>query len=120
MTQQPGPPEILRQTSTMAIVSLIGGLSFFFGIPIIGSVVAVVTGNMALKEIRRSNGLIVGDHLARLGLVTGWFGIAVWGTGVICAGIATVLGFGTAILGVCAAMFPFLSEVFRWLQQIPY
>lgn len=119
MSQQSGPPQILQQTSMMAIVSLIGGLSFFFGIPIIGSVVAVVTGNMALKEIRQSNGLIVGENLARLGLVTGWFGITIWGIGILCTGIAMALGFGSAILAVCAAMFPFLSEMFKWLQQVP-
>ncbi len=99
--------DLLKRTSTMAYVSLIGGLSFFFGIPIIGSVVAVITGNMAMKEIRSSNGMVTGENLAKIGLITGWFGVGVWILGIICA----VLGFLPVVSAICVAGFQFLTEL---------
>jgi len=102
-------PEILRRTSTMAIVSLIGGISFFVGVPIVGSVVAVITGNMAMKEIKTSNGMVTGENLARIGLITGWFGLVVWGLGLICA----VLGLIPVIGSVCVAGFSFFTELLK-------
>lgn len=65
-----------QDTSTWAIVSLIGGIVSFLFAPFIGSVVAVIAGNIAKKEIRESNGRISGEGLATAGLVMGWVNIA--------------------------------------------
>ena len=114
--QFPYSPEIVRQNSTLAIVSLVAGLSFFLGIPVIGSVIAVITGAMAMKEIRGSQGLIGGESMARIGLATGWFGVGIWGLGILCGLLAALLGLLPVIASVCIAAFPFLAELLRFIQ----
>ncbi|MEN6393959.1 MAG: DUF4190 domain-containing protein [Anaerolineaceae bacterium] len=69
-----------RRTSTMAIVSLVAGILGLTFFPFIGSIVAVITGPMAKKEIQQSGGTLDGEGLATAGIVTGWIGI---GLGVI-------------------------------------
>jgi hypothetical protein len=68
----------------MAIISLIAGITGFSVFPLIGSIVAVVTGHMAKKEIRESNGMIGGDGLATFGLVLGYAGLAIGVIGICC------------------------------------
>jgi hypothetical protein len=63
---------IIKQTSNMAIVSLVSGILGWTLLPWIGSVVAVITGHMARAEIRRSPDTMEGDGLAIAGLVLGW------------------------------------------------
>ncbi len=41
-------------TNTMAIVSLVAGISSWFILPFIGAVVAVITGHMARSQIKQS------------------------------------------------------------------
>jgi uncharacterized membrane protein len=65
-----------QDTSTWAIVSLIGGVVSFLFAPFIGSVVALIAGYTAKKEIRESNGRLSGDGLATAGLIIGWVNIA--------------------------------------------
>lgn len=67
----------LRQTSTTAIISLVSGLLGWTLLPLIGSVVAIVTGHMARAEIRRNPQTIEGDGLAIAGLVLGYAMVAV-------------------------------------------
>ncbi|MFH1599655.1 MAG: DUF4190 domain-containing protein [Pseudomonadota bacterium] len=66
-----------RQTSALAIISLVSGLLGWTFLPLVGSLVAIVTGHMARAEIQRSNGQMDGDGLAIAGLVLGWLVIAV-------------------------------------------
>ena len=61
-------------TSNMALVSLIAGI-LGLSVPILGSIVAAVTGQMARREIRESAGTLGGDGLVTAGLVMGWIGI---------------------------------------------
>lgn len=65
-----------KQTSTMAIVSMVTGIvGIVLGwnfVPFLASIIAVITGHMARKEIRNSNGTIEGDGMALAGLITGW------------------------------------------------
>ena len=79
-----------RQTSTLAIVSLIAGILGWTALPFLGSVVAIITGHMARSEIRRSNGQLGGDGMAIAGLVLGWISAALWIVGIVI--IFTVLG----------------------------
>lgn len=64
-----------QETSTWAIISLIGGVVSFLFAPFIGSVVAVIAGYTAKKEIRESNGRVSGEGLATAGLIMGWVNI---------------------------------------------
>ncbi|NIM93533.1 MAG: DUF4190 domain-containing protein [Anaerolineales bacterium] len=73
---QPGPPvPAATQTSTLAIVSLVTGLLSYVIIPIVGAIAAIITGNMAKKEIRESEGSITGDGLATAGVILGYVNI---------------------------------------------
>ncbi len=66
-----------RQTSALAITSLVSGLLGWTFLPLVGSVVAIITGHMARSEIRQANGQLEGDGLAIAGLVLGWIVVAV-------------------------------------------
>lgn len=41
-------------------------------VPIVGGIIAVITGHMAKKEIRQSDGLLGGDGIATAGLILGY------------------------------------------------
>jgi hypothetical protein len=77
--------------STMAVVSLISGILGWFVLPLIASLVAVVTGHMAKKEIRESRGRVGGDGLATAGLIMGYSSLVIWGLGACCVIILFVL-----------------------------
>lgn len=66
----------IRQTSSFAIVSLVSGILGWTLIPLLGCIVAIITGHMARAEIRRQPDLYQGDGLAVVGLVLGYVGIA--------------------------------------------
>ena len=76
-------------TNTLALVSLISGIISWFLVPVIGGVVAVVTGHMAKREIRRTGEQ--GDMLATIGLILGYLHLAVV---VLIAGFVLLLFFG--------------------------
>ena len=80
----------LRQTSTTAIVSLVSGLLGWTVLPLVGSLVAIVTGHMARAEIRRDPQAREGDGLAVAGLVLGYAMVAV----ALATVVAVVLFFG--------------------------
>ena len=66
----------IRQTSTLAVVSLVFGILGWTLLPFLGSLVAVVCGHMARSEIRRAPDALEGDGLAVAGLVLGYLVIA--------------------------------------------
>lgn len=70
---QPLPPA--RITSTLAVVSMVCGLLGWTVVPLLGSLVAVITGHMARAELRRDPSR-EGDAFAVVGLVLGWTAIA--------------------------------------------
>lgn len=101
MSYQPPPggsPYTAPPNSSMALVSLISGILGITFIPIIGSIVAVITGSMAKKEIRESYGALGGDGLATAGLVLGWIGIGLTVIG-LCVGGLFIL------VPICLALF---------------
>ena len=85
-----------RETSALAITSLVSGLLGWTFLPLVGSLVAIVTGHMARAEIRRANGQIEGDGLAIAGLVLGWLVVAI--------SVLTVLVFVLFLGGLAALM----------------
>ena len=94
-TPPPGAPvAFAAQTNTLAIVSLISGIVSWFAVPVVGGVVAVVTGHMAKGQIRRTGEQ--GDTFATVGLVLGYLHLAV---------VVLILGFFTLVLiGTFAAI----------------
>ncbi len=87
-------PPPTAPTHTMAIVSLIFGILGLVQVcPGIGSIIAVVTGNMAQGDIRRNPGMYSGDGLAKGGIILGWIGIALIVCG-LCAAVVWIFGMG--------------------------
>jgi len=66
------PP--VRRTNVLAVISLVAGLCGFTLVPVMGSIVAVVTGHLALGQIRDTGE--EGSTLAKAGLWLGYVAIA--------------------------------------------
>lgn len=77
-----------RPTNTMAIVSLVSSIVGLTMLPFIGSIVGVVTGHIAKRQIAESGE--EGSGIATAGLVIGWIGVAI----LILIIIALVVFFG--------------------------
>jgi hypothetical protein len=96
------PPYAARQTSSLAIISLIGGICGWTIVPTIGAIVAVITGHMAKKEIRASGGMLSGDGLATAGLILGYVNLAV------------------SVIGICLALLAFAGVFTLPFCMIPF
>ena len=66
----------LRQTNSLAVVSLVCGILGWTLLPFLGTIIAIICGHMARSEIRRSPDTQEGDGLAVAGLVMGYLVIA--------------------------------------------
>ncbi|WP_045739137.1 DUF4190 domain-containing protein [Xanthomonas sp. MUS 060] len=66
----------IRETNSLAVVSLVAGILGWTFLPLLGSLSAIVTGHMARAEIRRDPQRFEGDGLAVGGLVLGWTAVA--------------------------------------------
>lgn len=71
-------------TSTLAIISLIGGILGFTAMPVLGTIVALITGYMARNETRSVPPKASGDGLATAGIVMGWIQVALTVVGICC------------------------------------
>lgn len=60
--------------NTLALVSMISGIAAFVVVPFIGSIVAIITGHMAKKQISQTGE--GGSGMATAGLILGYVGIA--------------------------------------------
>lgn len=91
----------LKETSPLAIASLISGILGWTLLPWLGSIVAIITGHMARSEIRANPATKDGDGLALAGLIMGWAMIALS----ILTILVIMLFFGglLAFLGIAAA-----------------
>jgi len=87
--EQPGSVPQAVPNSGTAIVSLIFGILGLTFFPLIGSIVALITGYSARNEIKESMGTLGGDGMATAGIVMGWVGI------------------GLALIGCCVFGFIF-------------
>lgn len=90
----PSPPSL--PTSGLAIASLVMGIGGLFLLPLLGSILAVIFGYMARRDIRQRPDEISGDGLAMAGIVTGWIGVGLAVLGLVIAG-------GVFGCGLCAA-----------------
>lgn len=84
------PPPLQTTTAPLAIVSLVAGLLGITLMPFLGSLVAIVAGHLARRDIRRNPNELHGDNLALVGLILGWFVVV---TAVLCV-IAFLSFFG--------------------------
>lgn len=96
--EQPNVPQSYQSqpalpTSTLAMVSLIAGIAGFSFLPVIGSIVALLTGYAARKETRAVPATVSGDGMATAGIVMGWIGV------------------GLAVVSICCFAFYFLFVV---------
>ncbi len=96
MTDQPIQPQApfppVTRTSTLATISLITGILTWLIIPIVGAIVAVITGHRAKKEIRENLGSVTGDGLATAGLVLGYLQLVLVGVSVCMIVLLALLG----------------------------
>ena len=81
------PTNVPPPTSSLSITSMIMGVLGWTLVPIVGGIIAVITGHMAKKEIRHSDGLLGGDGIATTGLVLGYANLAVG----LCVCLALIL-----------------------------
>jgi Domain of unknown function (DUF4190) len=86
--EQPPPYAVGRPTNSLAIVSLVAGIGSYVIVPVIGAIVAIVTGHMARGQIRRTGE--GGSGMAMAGLVLGYvhLAVAILVIGVILIGLA--------------------------------
>jgi hypothetical protein len=89
------------RTSTLAIISLIGGITGWTLLPFLGAIVAVITGHMAHSEIKKGGGMITGKGMATAGLILGYLALASGICAICVLIILPLLGVGLSI--------PFLS-----------
>jgi hypothetical protein len=102
-TPSPGGYQPVTKNSNNAIISLVAGILGLF-IPLVASVVAVITGHMAKREIRTSAGTLGGDGLATAGLILGYAGLVLW----LCVICGFVLFFGAFTTGAF-----YMEDIFR-------
>ena len=70
--QQPVTYPVVKRDSTLALISMISGIIGWTILPFIGSIVAVITGHLAKKEIRESGNTMSGDGMALAGIILGY------------------------------------------------
>jgi hypothetical protein len=88
MDQPSLPPEVnesMLPSSTLAIVSLVSALLGFTFVPVIGGIVALVTGYMARNETRSIPPKASGDGMATAGIIMGWIQLGLLVVGICCA-----------------------------------
>lgn len=67
-------PVRTTRTNTLAIVSLVSSLAGLSVFPWLGSIIGIITGNIARREIAASAGAEEGEGLAKAGVILGWIG----------------------------------------------
>jgi hypothetical protein len=86
------PSPVAVPTNALAIVSLACGAAGMLVVPVVGSIVAVVTGHMARSQVRRTGE--AGAGMALAGLILGYAGLA------IAALVAVLIVIGVVVAGV--------------------
>lgn len=75
---------VYKKDSSLAVASLVCGLLGWTFVPVLGAIAAIITGHMAKKEIRESNGMLSGDGMALAGLLLGYISLGLLVMGIIC------------------------------------
>ena len=101
MDQENLPPTFnteLLPNSTLAIVSLVSAILGFTFVPVIGTIVALITGYMARSETRSIPPRASGDGLATAGIILGWVQV-----GLLVIGICCTIAYFIFFLGLFAS-----------------
>jgi uncharacterized membrane protein YqjE len=72
--EQQAPATLPARRNTLAVVSLVSGIVSWLLVPLVGGIVAVVTGHIAKAQIRHTGE--EGNTLATVGLVLGYLHLA--------------------------------------------
>jgi hypothetical protein len=102
MPAPPPPPRPYRaapavpQTSGMAVAALVMGIVGLVLLPLIGSILALIFGYAARRDIRSRPNELTGEGLAVAGIVMGWIAIVLTVIGIVVFG-------GMMGCGLCAA-----------------
>jgi hypothetical protein len=85
----------------MAVLSLVAGIAGLSVLPFIGSIVAVIIGPIAKRDIVASGGAQTGEGLATAGTILGWVGIGLTVLGLCMIAVLVLLPilFGLGIWG---------------------
>jgi len=81
-----------KRTEGFAIASLVCGILGFFGVPIVGSILAIVFASTARKHIAQDPDL-GGADMARAGMIIGWIGLVL---GILVLMLLIVLAFAVS------------------------
>ena len=103
-----GMPPVAPPTSSNATISLIAGIAGLTVLPTIGSIVAIITGNSAKKEIANSGGTIGGEGLAKAGVIMGWIGLILGLIALCVVAIAFIIPLILVWLGLSAEGYYFI------------
>lgn len=101
------PTETPAKNSDWAVIALISGIGGLTFLPLIGSLIAIISGYVAKSDIRRSMGRLVGEGMATWGLILGWVGIALL-LAALCLLVFIPLVSGAALCGILPGL---LSEL---------
>ena len=90
------PPEAAAapslRTSGLAVASLVSGIVGLSMVPLLGSILALILGYMARREIRDRPNELTGDGLALAGIVLGWISVGLAVLGLLLFGAITGCG----------------------------
>ena len=94
------PPDMpsYAPNSTLAVISLVAGILGLSFLPLVGSIVALITAPMAKREIAESNATLGGENLAQIGLILGWVGIGF--SLLVCCLVVAALGLPAILAGL--------------------
>lgn len=107
-------PDFQLPASRLAVLSLVMGIVGLV-VPVLGSLVAIVSGHVAMREIRRSDGRLGGRSLAQVGLLLGyaWLGLIV----AVGAGLALLLPTVVRVSDDLAVVGDFRREGPAWVYS---
>jgi hypothetical protein len=88
------------QTSGMAIASLVMGIAGWTLLPLVGSILAIIFGYAARRDIRRRPDELTGEGMAIAGLVLGWIMVGL-----------SVIGLCLGVIALCLIPVIFTSAV---------
>ena len=99
------PGQFMQKDSSLAIISLVCGISAYCFLPFVGALAAIITGHIALNEIKSSNGQLKGSGMATAGLVLGYaqFGLVIFGILLVIALAPTI---GSIFSSVSTSIVP--------------
>jgi len=115
-------PSTTAPTNPAAVVSLVAGILAWCAVPVVGALVAIVAGHIAIGQLQQPGTAERGRRAAIIGLVLGWLqmlvllaGVAGWLILLLIGGALGALAWVTVmllVLGALGALAMVLSLLF--------